>query len=496
MKERFMNRLASYLDALSEEERQEILAFYEERFHTGKLYEGKSEEEIVSELENPEDIARNVLREYGKPFDARAHHDHEGNDSLRIGSLVGVVLFDLFVASWFVPALFSIIIGFLAALGGVAVSLVLTPISSGVGSLPLILVGAGLLFFGVLLVLWLYDMLVSFIAWLLEWHLKALNLSFKDWPRRLRRLRVAYFFKKRPGTNKLKNQLKFVALLMVVAGGAYQLVNYNTLSFNSATGELVNETTENTVSELQGWSVSGTMDVGNVTFHTHDLDTVRVDSNLPEDADVDIDIDDENRRITLDNAMPLVSFNIGNLFYVFSNDMYVDVYLPEDLELSEVDIEHLNGNIRIQDHTLDGLELSSVNGDITIGNIVSGDPVFLSTTNGNVSVSGSMAPEMEVSSSNGRIEVRQGAFDDMDVSTTNGRIIIENINDTDATDTVLRAKTTNGNIEFSNVYMNTVSMESTNGSLTYENDENSFVIDTLDHDTTNGSTRIQVPYSD
>lgn len=496
MKERFMSRLASYLDALSEEERQEILAFYEERFHTGKLYEGKSEEEIVSELENPEDIARNVLREYGKSFNARAHYNNEGNESLRIGSLVGVVLFDLFFVSWFVPALFSIIVGLLAALGGVAVSLVLTPLTSGEGSLAIVLVGAGLLFFGILLALWLYDMLVSFIAWLLEWHLKALNMGFKDWPRRLRRLRVSYFFKKRPGTNRRKNQLKFVALLMVVAGGAYQLVNHDTLNFSSTTNDLVSETTEDTVTELQGWHVSGTMDVGDVTFYTHDLDTIRVDSNLPDNADVNILIDDTAKILTLENDLPLFNFNIGNLFNVFSNDMYVDVYLPEGLELEEVDIEHLNGDIHIQDHTLDALDVRSVNGDVTIENVVSESPVSLSTTNGNVSVFGSSAPGIDASSSNGRIEVRQGTYDDMDVSTTNGKITIVDINDTNATDTVLHAKTTNGSIEFSNVYMNTVSMESTNGSLTYENDENSFVIDRLDHDTTNGSTSIKVPYSD
>lgn len=495
MKERFMNRLESYLSTLSEEERREILDFYEERFHTGKLYEGKSEEEIVSELEAPEDIARNVLREYGKPFDARAHYNTGGDGSLRIGSLVGVVLFDVFVVSWFVPALFSVIVAFIAALGAVAVSLVVTPLTTGEGSVAILLVGAGLLFFGVLLVLWLYDMLVSFIAWLLEWHLNALRLGFKDWPRQIRKLRVQHFLKKRPGTNKLKNKLKFIALLLVVAGGAYQLVNYNTLSFSTGSRALENETTEETVSDFQGWDVSGSMDVGDVTFHTHELDSIRVESNLPEEADVTIAIDEETRTLTLDNDLSLFSFNIGNLFHVFSDDMYVDVYLPEDLELSQVDIEQLNGDILIKNHALDGLDIRSVNGDVSAENIISDSPLHLATTNGNVSVLSSTAAELNTSSSNGRIDIRQGTFDDLDVSTTNGKIVIQNINDADATDTVLRAKTTNGNIEFSNVYVNTVTMESTNGSLTYENDDTDFEVGSLDYSTTNGRTTIRVPYS-
>ena len=495
MKERFMNRLASYLEALSEDEREEILTFYEERFHTGKLYEGKSEAEIIAELEDPEDIARNVLREYGKPFNAREHYyKKETNSTLDVGSLVGVVLFDLFVASWFIPALFSVIVGFLAALGGIGISLVFAPLTTSGSPVFIVLVGIGLLFFGLLFVLWLYDIFVTFIAWLLGWHLKALNLGFKDWPKRIRKLRVSYFFKKRPKTNRVKNQLKFVALVMVLVGGTIQLINFNTLRIDLGATEMVSETTEETVSDLQGWTVSGSMHVGDVTFHTHALDTVRIESHLPEEAEVSFSINDEAQTITLNNRMQLFMFNIGTLFNIFTDDMYVDVYLPEDLVLSEIDIEQMNGDISIQDHTLDRLELETTNGNLHVENVDAVEPMDLSTTNGNVSVLSSSSAVLEATSTNGRIEIREGTYDDVDVTTTNGKITIQNINDTDVTDTVLWAKTTNGSIDFLNVYMNDVTMRSTNGSLTYENDDSTFVVDSLTYNTTNGSATIRVPY--
>ena len=65
MKEKFIEKLNHLLAPLDPSERKAIIDFYEERFHTGMVYEGKSESEIIDELERPEDIARNVLREYG-----------------------------------------------------------------------------------------------------------------------------------------------------------------------------------------------------------------------------------------------------------------------------------------------------------------------------------------------------------------------------------------------------------------------------------------------
>ncbi|MFP4078359.1 MAG: DUF4097 family beta strand repeat-containing protein [Candidatus Izemoplasmataceae bacterium] len=492
MKERFMNQLEMYLQALSEEERREILDFYEERFYTGKLYEGKSEAEIVSELESPEAIARNVLKEYGKPFDSRTYKTQ--GDGLKVGSLVGVVLFDMFIVSWFVPALFSLIVGFLGGMGGLMLSLVLIPFNGMEGSLGMVLVGAGLLFFGVLLVLWLYDILLTFIAWLLKWHLEALNLEVNDWPRRIRNLRASTFLKRRPKTNKLKNQLKFVALLLVLIGGAYQIVNFNTLRFNLGAEELTTETTEEAITDLEGWAVRGDLGHGDLAFHTHDQDSIRIESVVPEDSDMEITIDKTDKTIIMTQDINYFSLNIGQWIQAFSNDTFIDVYLPEDLTLNNVDMDHVNGDIELSGYDVEGLNLSTTNGDIRLDSMTSSSPIRAFTTNGNVIIRSSSAYDLEVSSTNGNADIRNGQFDNIDASTTNGKVVLQDINDESATDTVLVARTTNGNIEFENVYVNRVSMKSTNGSLSYSNDAASFTLDSLLYDTTNGSTDIDVPH--
>ncbi|MFW6298580.1 MAG: DUF4097 family beta strand repeat-containing protein [Bacillota bacterium] len=493
MKDQFMKQLAMYLEPLNEEEREEILSFYEERFYTGKLYEGKSEAEIVAELEDPEDIARNVLREYGKPFVPQSHRP-EG-EGIKVGSLIGVILFDMFFVSWFVPALFAIMSGFAAGLASLLVTLVMVPFSAAEGSLATMLVGLGLLFFGVLLVLWLYDILVTFIAWLLKWHLQALNLQTKDWVRRIRNLRVSNFLKKRPRTNKLKNQLKFVALLLVIVGGFYQIVNFNTLQFNLGAQELITDSVEEPVTDVEGWDVNGELGTGDLVFYTHEQDTIRIETRVAENADMEVSIDEATKTITLTQDINYFSFNIGQWVHSFTNEPTIDVYLPEDLSLESVNIDHMNGDIVLDDHTVGELDLFTINGDVRLDSVASDAPMHLGTTNGNVIGQSLSSSELDANSTNGRVDIRNGTFDTLDASTTNGKIIVQDINDASTPGSKLQTETTNGNIELVNVYMDRVTMKSTNGSLSYDNDDDTFIIDRLSYTTTNGRTDISVPHT-
>lgn len=488
-----MKQLAMYLEALSEEEREEILSFYEERFYTGRLYEGKSEAEIVAELEDPEDIARNVLKEYGKPFTPH-RHSSEG-DALKVGSLIGVVLFDMFFVSWFVPALFAIVMGFAAGLGSLVVTLIMMPFSSTGGSLATVLVGSGLLFFGALFVLWLYDIFLTFIAWLLKWHMDALNLGSKDWVKRIRNLRVSNFLKKRPKTNKLKNQLKLVALLLVVGGGVYQIVNFNTLRFNLGAQEMVTDSVEESITDREGWNIDGDLGTGDLEFHTHEQDTMRIETLVPENADTQITIDEETKTIDMTQDIDYFSFNIGQWVQSLSNEASIDVYLPEDLSLNTVNIDHMNGDIVLNDHTIGNLDLFTINGDLQLDSVASDAPMRLRTTNGNVIGQALSSNELDARSTNGRVDLRNGSFEILEASTTNGKIIIQDMNDASTPGSELQSETTNGNIELTNVYMNQVTMDSTNGSLSYENDDETFAIDLLSYNTTNGRTDISVPHT-
>ncbi len=78
-KNQFLTELNRHLEKLSKTEKEEIIAFYEERFKNAELYESKTEEEVIKDLEDPKQIARNVLQEYGLnpdtaiPFEAEIH---------------------------------------------------------------------------------------------------------------------------------------------------------------------------------------------------------------------------------------------------------------------------------------------------------------------------------------------------------------------------------------------------------------------------------------
>ena len=105
----FLRRLNSELGVLDKEEKKQILAFYEERFYSGTIYENKTEQEVISELESPEVIARNVLEEYGvSPKYVKTKE--ERYTGVNLSQLIVLILFDLFIASWLIPSLYSIVV--------------------------------------------------------------------------------------------------------------------------------------------------------------------------------------------------------------------------------------------------------------------------------------------------------------------------------------------------------------------------------------------------
>src|SRR6056300_625375 len=103
----FLRRLDKELSVLDKEERREILAFYEERFYTGTIYENKTEEEVIADLESPETIAKNVLAEYGvSPTYVKTKE--ERYSSVSTTRVILLIAFDLIVATWVIPTLFSV----------------------------------------------------------------------------------------------------------------------------------------------------------------------------------------------------------------------------------------------------------------------------------------------------------------------------------------------------------------------------------------------------
>ena len=92
-KKEYMRKLKRLLPG---KEQKDILLDYEEHFLTG-LSEGKTEEEIASELGSPEEVAK----EYG----SFPQKPSTGNI---IFGIIGIILFDIFIAISVLASLFSI----------------------------------------------------------------------------------------------------------------------------------------------------------------------------------------------------------------------------------------------------------------------------------------------------------------------------------------------------------------------------------------------------
>ena len=491
MKERFMSALSDYLNQLEKDEREEILRFYEERFYTGKVYEGKSEEEIVAELESPEDIAKNVLKEYGYEFKRRASGTPHGE--VKAGKVVGVALFDVFIASWLVPALLSIIVAVFLSLFSFVGAMVFMPWTSAAASIFMVIAVIGLTVLWALIVLWLYDTILSFASWLLKWHLEALGFEDKDWHKTIDKFKVSYYFKRHPRYTRLKNRLKALSVLLVLIGFGFHLFTYGTISLSGADSELAEFRESQTLSDTAGWKLHGSMDVGNVEFHRHESDDIVIEASIIDSADMTIDVNETTKTVAISNDIDFPFFNFTGLVNLFRNDSQtIDIYMPADFEFDSVDIEHMNGGLVLRDMTLTSLELDTMNGTVELVDLEVASPSEIETTNGNIVIRSSVFTKVDMETTNGRIDIRDFNAEETNLSTTNGRITLESINDGSALNTVLEADTTNGEISLMNVYVNDVTLSTTNGSIEYDNDDTTFILDDLDVSTTNGSEDINV----
>jgi len=492
MKERFMYELKGYLSQLEEDEREEILRFYEERFFTGKVYEGKTEEEIIGELERPEDIARNVLKEYGYAFKSE---DNSGQtQDVNAGKILGVVVFDLFIASWLVPVMLSVTVAVIVSLVAFLGSVLFFSWSSVGAGVFMVIAIIGYAYLWGLLVLWLYDTLLSFTSWLLKWHLEVIGFADRDWPRQINKFKVSHFFKRHPRHLRFKNRLKVVGFLMILVGVGYNLFTFGTIGLSGSSSELVDYSDMEVITNTNAsWYFESDMDVGNVEFHRHDSDELLVEASVIENTEMTIDIDSVNKTLTLTNEIEFPFFNFTGFIHLFRNESQtIDIYLPNDFEFESLSIEHMNGSVVLRDMTMNTLNIETMNGTIELLDVNVATPSELGTTNGDIDIKNSVMDVVDVSTTNGHIKISKLTGKSIELETTNGRISLENINDSSAFDTFLDASTTNGEITLINVYMNDVTLHTTNGSISYENDERTFILDDLDVSTTNGSEDINV----
>lgn len=176
-KNEFFNKLENYLLNVPEEDRIDIIDSYKEQIEN-EIAQGKTEKEVIGNLEHPKDIADNVINELGyedmsndikvKPKEEVINNRNSRNVSL----FILVQIFNVLILISLVVAAYSVLISF----GVTGISLLLaSPFSFGFGFgllssgifLALLSIGAGIILINVSILglKYLTKILIRYVKW-------------------------------------------------------------------------------------------------------------------------------------------------------------------------------------------------------------------------------------------------------------------------------------------------------------------------------------------
>lgn len=495
----FLKKLESELDVLDKEERKEILAFYEERFYNGTIYEKKTELEVISELESPEVIARNVLEEYGvSPKFVKSKEERYTNISTT--NVAFLAIFDVLIVSWLLPTLYGAVVGIFGSL------------FSYIGVLGLLFGDRtfmdGMVFVfatGVYVLLFLFGLLVLDLSIyatkkILIYHLNVFKYKNREKIiKSLHKFSVDEWFKKRKVLRTLKN-LTFIITIVLMAYSGYQLFasENNVFEVYGNQPQVTDVYTEDLAQDvLDGvaWNIVTDFDSMEIDIIPVFGDDVVVTHTYNELNEFEIDIDTTTNTITISNNIDsyISFFDINDLFSLFGNNDVITIEVPANLLLGDLDISTLNGEVELKDISTKSVTVDVTNGRITLDGLIITGNVDLSTTNGDVIVKNITGKyNLDVSNTNGTIIVRDVEFLNYDLSTTNGGFNLDNLNILDKDGLSIEVSTTNGVINMDEVYVSDIELNTTNGDINFYNNDTTFLPDSFVKHTTNGDVNTNV----
>ncbi len=490
----FLKRLDKELGILDNEEKKQILDFYEERFYTGTIYENKTEEEVISELESPEVIARNVLEEYGvSPKFVRTKEErYIGVDPSK---LIILVLFDLFIVSWLLPTLYSVTISiFTSLLSYVGVVGLLIGAHTAADEYLFVFATGGyiILFIFGLLVL---ELSIYATKMIVIYHMNVLKYKNRDKvTKKLHRYSVEGWLKRHKFANRLKN-IMFVGALVIMLYSGYHLFfgDINLINEYSNQPQTTDVYTEDLSADIladETWEIVVRFDSKEVEIIPVLGTELIITHKYEELNNFEIDIDSDSNTLTLVNV-DTTQFHWADfrtIFYFFGNRDSIVIEVPIDMLLGDVDIQVYNGEIELFGVEVGQLDINASNGKISLDEIIINDDVTIYTSNGEINIQEVTGTyDLSATTSNGRIYIKDVEFTKYYLDTSNGSIILKDLNVINYDGVLLSADTSNGNIDLEDVYVLDVSLDTSNGNIEYFNSDSSFEVDNLNTDTSNGN---------
>ena len=301
----FLRKLDRELSVLDQEERKEILSFYEERFYTGTNYENKTELDIINELENPEIIAKNVLEEYGvSPKFVKNKEERYSNVSMT--RLVWLIIFDLLVASWLIPTLYGVVISLFTSL--ISYIGVLSLLVGEVTTMDLMLfgftTGGYILLF--LLALVVLELTIWVTKKIVMYHLNVFKIKNREKiAKKLNKFSVDEWFKKHKLLNTLKS-LSFIGSIVLMVFTGFYLFTGDESIFdvygNQPQLTIINqEDLSQDILDGSAWDIETDFGSMEVEVYAVTGDEITITHTYTEDRNYNIVVDDELNKITITN---------------------------------------------------------------------------------------------------------------------------------------------------------------------------------------------------
>lgn len=206
------------------------------------------------------------------------------------------------------------------------------------------------------------------------------------------------------------------ALGLLLLCGCTNSLNISTYLYDDADNYIKGGSTiSNTVENLEiDWIV------GSVSIETHEENTVL----FSEEANKDLD-DNNTMYYYLEGTTLHIKFCRSGNYTLKNIEKDLTIYIPEELNLNEVNIEIVSANIEMKEINTETLDVNSVSGNINIENCEVSDEIEIASVSGKVDITLSAEiNEIDIDNVSGAINITVSTIKKIDISTTSGEVQI------------------------------------------------------------------------
>ncbi|QVK21316.1 DUF1700 domain-containing protein [Mycoplasmatota bacterium] len=491
-KKQFLRELENELSLLNYNERREIISFYEDRFQNA-IFEGKTEEDLINELERPSEIAKNVLNEYGiNSGESKKHR-------IDLLSVFGIIWFDILVSSWLVTV--SVVVPLSLAASWFSYIWVFTVFkyySFFPALLRFIGVSAGYVIYFFVIIL-LMELGLKIVTRILNWHINVFTGdNYKSLKNKIDNISIFRLFKKLNIPNKVilitigasLITTFVVAIILFYQEDSSIIIPSGTRSVE--THELETDVYIYNISD--SFDITGDFEDMKITYEVTDSDKLTVTHSYNYDNEFTIDYSETSKYLNMfdeskkENWLDYINwdFSINSNYLV--QELHIEV--PSNVSLNELDLSSVSDPITISDYIGDTLDIDSVSSAISI---ISSEFTNGSADNvsGEIIINGVATKDLVINSISGNVELNTISSQEnsrIDIDSVSGNVSLLELYANEVS-----IETISGDVSLSNVYVSGMDIQTVSGNADYYNTDTSFVLDDLNFDSISGKFNHSVP---